>query len=100
MNRKSRVLRRHRFLLSEPVLKDDRIHNVSALDTPQCFDLQLAGAVEQVDAELAHHESAAAGTGGAIANGWSAGPARTLGRLGSHCHFSIHVHFLVCSMIV
>ena len=81
-------------------MKDDRIHNVSALDTPQCFDLQLAGAVEQVDAELAHHESVAAGAGGAIAKGWSAGSARTLGRLGSHCHFSGHVRLLICSMIV
>lgn len=86
-------------------MKDDRIHDVSALDTAQRLDFQVAGAVEQVDAELAHHQSAAAGAGGAIAKRWRGGPAGTYFRHESRCQHRIHIHlhfllFNVCIMYV
>jgi hypothetical protein len=44
-----------------PITLDDGINHFAALHTALCRNLKLAGAVHQIDAEVAHHQAATSG---------------------------------------
>jgi hypothetical protein len=50
---------RHRFLPELSIVKDDRIDNCPTLHTTLRGKLELAGAIQEIHAEVIHHESAA-----------------------------------------
>jgi hypothetical protein len=61
MNRSPHRPTRHQFLPELSIVQDDRIDNCPTLHTTLRGKLELAGAVQQIHAEVINHEPAASG---------------------------------------
>ena len=57
--RLSCTLDRYGLMTDVAIVQDDRIEDVTTLDTSSCCTFQLAAAVPQIHGDFVHHETAA-----------------------------------------